>query len=254
MHSISNGLIKLMFTYWFEKPGSNSYSLSSSMELIDERIKSLKVPSFVCNKISSQAPEDAVFSDSGEEKIDESFQWKKRKIMDEAKINSKQTSQEIMNVRFIDPEFCLIQHTASKKMEIVKAKNVNLGNNVTIKTGTGFFFKENNILRPVKILIIGLRKDCDEQLKFLCNYEKKPDNTPKNQTKKRVLSTNEIEKIQKNSNQSLSDETKDLKDKIEELENALVEKDLHIKNLEKSLKREQEINETLRNNYGNLLN
>ena len=83
------------------------------------------------------------------------------------------------------------------------------------------------------------------------NFEKKPDNTPKNQTKKRVLST---KKIQKNSNQSLSDETKDLKDKIEELENALVEKDLHIKNLEKSLKRQQEINETFRNNYGNLLN
>ncbi|CAF1047396.1 unnamed protein product, partial [Brachionus calyciflorus] len=53
MHSISNGVIKLMFTYWFEKPGSNSYSLSSSMELIDERIKSLKVPSFACNKIRS---------------------------------------------------------------------------------------------------------------------------------------------------------------------------------------------------------
>ncbi|CAF1033550.1 unnamed protein product [Brachionus calyciflorus] len=196
--------------------------------------------------ISSQLPSDAVCSDSEDDQINPNYHWKKKKIMEDVKNTNNKTSFESQNVR-IEAEFCLIEHDSPKKMEIIKATNVNLGNNQKVKTGNGFFIKENNILRSIKILYIGSRKDCDEQLKFLCDYEQKINN--KTKTKNKVLSINDLNKIQKNTSQCTDNVVNDLKDKIEELESALIEKDLYIKNLEKNLKREQDINESFRNTY-----
>ncbi|CAF0821714.1 unnamed protein product [Brachionus calyciflorus] len=47
MHSISLGVIKTLFVYWFESPISYSYSLKCHVRIIDERLKLIKPPSYV---------------------------------------------------------------------------------------------------------------------------------------------------------------------------------------------------------------
>ena len=47
MHSVLEGVMKTFFKYWFEADCSNKYSLKKYMQEIDNRLLSIKPPSFV---------------------------------------------------------------------------------------------------------------------------------------------------------------------------------------------------------------
>ncbi|CAF0945445.1 unnamed protein product [Brachionus calyciflorus] len=395
MHSISLGVIKILFNYWFDKPFSMDYSLKNKMSIIDERIKEFKMPGYVSSSIRSisiwniwKSHEylnfiligslsifyglmkiehynnlillvlflEIVYSKTilkidllkahniikkflknlsglydplimksgihelvhicdmildfgpinssncyqfeeinrkiiqiikgqnliGEEFIKlfnvnqsienfsnysfenqglESFIKKyatigtsnrKKNLISKYEIRFSRTKINFRNlekgqIKINQPEFCLIEYVVGNRMDVVKASEINLEKNKQLKVGNGFFIKELNILQPIEILFIGTRKLCDEQLKFICNYEEK--NIQNVKPKSKSLKIDEIQKISQTFNSTSNDELGHLKKKIEELELELLEKNIKIKNLEKKVKREEEINESFRNTF-----
>ena len=47
MHSISNGVIETLFTYWFQHSSHYSYSLKERLDIIDQRLMKIRPPSYV---------------------------------------------------------------------------------------------------------------------------------------------------------------------------------------------------------------
>ncbi|CAF0902681.1 unnamed protein product [Brachionus calyciflorus] len=47
MHSLFLGVMKKFFEYWFEHPSSNTYSLKNFLKELDDRLLSIKPPSYV---------------------------------------------------------------------------------------------------------------------------------------------------------------------------------------------------------------
>ncbi|CAF0838715.1 unnamed protein product [Brachionus calyciflorus] len=134
-------------------------------------------------------------------------------------------------------------------------RSIRLDENKFLDIGKGYFHEYENKLEPIHIVFLapGSRKECDDQSKFICDYENIK-NT-KNKPKEKNLRVDDLTSLNIPTTSTKSKITIEKLDsnfydaKIKEVEEALKQKDLKIKHLESVIAREAQINESLRNTF-----
>ncbi|CAF0762929.1 unnamed protein product, partial [Brachionus calyciflorus] len=130
-------------------------------------------------------------------------------------------------------DFSFIQYNTDSSTNVVKSNKILLGNNKSLCVGKGS------------------RKECEDQSLFITSYENVKN--PKTKPIEKELSISEMRTLSQSVSKSsitVQNRSNSLYEtKISELELALKEKDIKISNLEKRLKKEEQINEAFRNTY-----